>query len=37
MEFEEMKSLWEERLPGKFEQQKKLTDSVIIRMTKIGL
>jgi len=33
MEFEEMKSLWEE-MSGKFEQQKKLTDLVIIRMTK---
>ncbi len=34
MEFEEMKSLWEE-MSGKFEQQKKLTDLVIIRMTKV--
>jgi hypothetical protein len=33
MEFEEMKSLWEE-MSGKFEQQKKLNDLVIIRMTK---
>ena len=33
MEFEEMKSLWEE-MSGKIEQQKKLTDSLIIKMTK---
>ena len=33
MEFEEMKFLWEE-MSGKIEQQKKLTDSLIIKMTK---
>ena len=33
MEFEEMKSLWGE-LSGKIEQQKKITDSLIIKMTK---
>ena len=33
MEFEEMKSLWGE-MSGKIEQQKKLTDSLIIKMTK---
>ncbi len=33
MEFEEMKSLWEE-MSVKMEQQKKLTDSLIIKMTK---
>ena len=33
MEFEEMKSLWEE-MSGKIEQQKKIIDSVIIKMTK---
>lgn len=33
MELEEMKSLWEE-MSGKFEQQKKMTDSLIIKMTK---
>ena len=33
MEFEEMKSLWGE-MSGKMEQQKKLTDSLIIKMTK---
>jgi hypothetical protein len=33
MEFEEMKSLWGE-ISGKIEQQKKLTDSLIIKMTK---
>jgi hypothetical protein len=35
MEFEEMKSLWGE-MSGKIEQQKKLTDSLIIKMTKSG-
>lgn len=34
MEFEEMKSLWSE-MSGKMEQQKKLTDSLIIKMTKV--
>jgi hypothetical protein len=33
MEFEEMKSLWGE-MSEKIEQQKKLTDSLIIKMTK---
>jgi hypothetical protein len=33
MEFEEMKSLWGE-MSGKIEQQKKITDSLIIKMTK---
>ncbi len=33
MEFEEMKFLWEE-MSVKMEQQKKLTDSLIIKMTK---
>ncbi len=33
MEFEEMKFLWEE-MSGEIEQHKKLTDSLIIKMTK---
>ena len=33
MEFEEMKSLWGE-MSGKIEHQKKITDSLIIKMTK---
>ena len=35
MEFEEMKSLWGE-MSGKIEQQKKLTDSLIIKMTEVN-
>lgn len=35
MEFEEMKSLWDE-MSGKIDAQKKLTDSLIIKMTKVN-